>query len=150
MLGVAGDAVVFESGIHPNPVGEEALDVIVIQIITDIPVEFAVVGVAGIALLGTPDLSGGLGVPPEGRHSRRTVDGGVDPVLGSPGGVHDPVGVGKEVAQSEFPQYIVMAGFVAAFGEPDPTGFSAEYLPEELHTYRYLGPNYLAQTDEGR
>ncbi len=59
------------------------------------------------------------------------------------------MGVGKEVAQSEFPENIVMAGFVAAFGEPEAPGPLAEYLPEKLHPYRYLGPNYLVlQADE--
>ena len=69
VFGLPGYPVVFQPSVHPDAVGQEVLDVFVIQVVADVAVEFAVVGVAGVALLRAPDLFGGLGVASEGRHA---------------------------------------------------------------------------------
>ena len=89
------------------------------QVPADVAVELAVVGVAGVAVLGAPDLHRRLGVAAEGGRPAGREDGRVDAVARARRGVGDAVGVDEEEAQPLLGEQLVEAGVVAALGQPD-------------------------------
>src|SRR5690606_36366129 len=108
-------------GVHPQTARVDIRsDIFVFQIVADIPVKFPVVEIAGVTLLGTPDLFGGFQVPAKGRHPRRTVHGGVVPVLGAGGSMEDAVGIGEKITEAVIAQDLIVPRIIGAFGQPNP------------------------------
>src|SRR5205085_3538188 len=76
---LAGDAVVLDAGVLPIAGGLDVrADVVVIEVPADVPVELAVDGIAGIAVLGAPDLHRALRIARERRHPAGRIDWRVD------------------------------------------------------------------------
>ena len=96
------------------------LDVVVREVEPDVAVEVAVHGVAGVSLLGAPDLLAALDVPPERGDAGAAVDGGVHAVERARLGEEDAVRVHEEEADPLLAHQLVHARHVAALAEPHP------------------------------
>jgi hypothetical protein len=73
----AGDAVVFDPRVPTHAVVVQVgTDIVVVQIVADVPIKFAVIEIAGVALFRGPDLVGRFHVPAEKRHPAGGINGG--------------------------------------------------------------------------
>ena len=78
------------------------LDIVVLEIEPDIAVEIAVVSVAGVTFLRTPDLLGGFDIASERRDRRRGEHGRVNPEARTRMAEHDAVRIHDEPADFGF------------------------------------------------
>ncbi len=139
LVGLAGNRVVLETGVHPYPaLGEVLADVLERQVVANIAVEVAVRDVAGVALLRRPDRVRRGVVAAEGRHTvatqRRSVDPRPRPVLAE----DETVRRDEEVLCTLLCEVFFEPRRVSAFGEPE----AARRLPEDalvrLHAHLHL------------
>jgi hypothetical protein len=139
---VAGDAVVLQAGLLPQPRGlDELPDVVEGCIVSHVPVELPVVGIPRVPLLAGPDLLRRLGVPAEGRDPGRREDRGIDPEDRRGAGMVQAVGVHQEVADALFRQEVLHSFVVAALRQPDPVRAPAEMALELRGPDGHLGPD---------
>src|SRR5215475_1012138 len=126
----AGDAVIFDSDVAPHAVAVQVRpDVIVIgRVVAEVTIELTIVGIAGIADVGAPDLFAGLGVAREDGHASRGDDRRENPTLRARLAIEDRVSVGDEKFDSGLAQVAVVAGIERAFGQP----YAARGPPEML------------------
>ena len=89
----AGNFMVFHPDIAPDSVGVEVrFDIVVIQIVTEVAVEFAVARVAGIAGFGTPNLLCRFHIAGKGGYTRlRAIHRSINAVFRARGTVQDAV-----------------------------------------------------------
>ena len=109
-------------------------DVLVIEVPADVPVELTVDRVAGITVLGAPDLHGAFRVPRERGHAARGVHRRVH---ASPGPRHR-VGEGVRIDEEETDvlrcEVAIDPRSVAALRQPD-----AARIPPEMHPVMHAG-----------
>jgi hypothetical protein len=138
----AGDAVVFDPRVPSNTVVVKVgADVVVFQIVADVPIKFAVIEVAGVPLLGRPHLVGRFHVPAEESHPAGGIDGREHTVPRARFGEQHPVGIQKRETDAVLFQKSVHARGVGAFGKPDPLGGPAEVALVILNRNADLGPS---------
>src|SRR5215831_1253837 len=74
VIPLACDAMVFDPRVHAGAIRLNVrTDVIVIEIVADVPIELPVIIVSGITLAGAPDLARTIRIPAENRDSRRAI-----------------------------------------------------------------------------
>ena len=117
----AGDAMELE------PKGARAGDAALLELLlgeipAQIAVEFAVAGIAGVALPGTPDGQGRFAIPAEKGHPAGTADRCIDPIAGPRLSMQQAVGIEDRVAQPAADQQPIQPLVVGAFRKPDPQG----------------------------
>ena len=101
----AGDGVIFDAGESALAVSRHVgLDIVVIEIESDIAVEVAIAKVTGIPFFLAPDLPGGIEVAPKGGEAVGREYGGKDAVTGARCGEQNSVRVGDEPANAGFLQ----------------------------------------------
>ena len=144
--GPASDAVVFQSGEFPHPIGlDVGADVVVLEIESAVAVEIPVFPVAGIALLGTPHLFTGFDVSAEGGRTRRGEDGGKDTVGRAGFGINQAVGVDDEPSDFGPLQMILQSGIVGALRQPDAPWVPSKAVPVIVSGDLNLGANRLRE-----
>ncbi len=144
VTGRPGDAVVLEAGEFAQTVRLDVrLDVIELEIVTNIAVEIAIPGIAGVAFDGGPDLHARLDIAAKGGGTGAGKERRVDAVTGTRIGVHDRVGIDHEPADVGFLQKLLDARGVGALGEPDAAWVAAKTFAvviardEDLSTDRF-------------
>ncbi len=131
----AGDPVVLHARIDSNSIGMDIVsNGIQIEIEADVPIEFPVIEIAGIAFHGTPHLFGGIRIASEGGYAGRTPQRGIDAILGPHGGMRDAVGFKDGIADAEVGQDAIDTRVEAAFGQPESLGRAPEKLRIEFHS----------------
>ena len=119
--------MVFQAQVASHPIRvEEGLDVVVISVVTQIAVKFAVGRITGVADLGAPDAARTLRIATEGRNPGRSIDRSIDAITRTRLAVVDAVGIGEEVAQPGIAQQLFHSGDEAAFREPDALRLAPE------------------------
>src|ERR1017187_3793520 len=127
--GLARDAEILHAGETADAVGVNVrLDVVVFEVETNVTVEIAIIAVAGVAFLGTPDLLRGFDVAPERGHTRRREHRRVNPVARTRMAEHDAMRVHDEPADLGFLEKLFDAGLVGAFRQPHAARVATETL----------------------
>src|SRR2546427_4875209 len=81
VIAFSRDPVVFDTGIDADTIRVNVgLDVLALEVVGNIAIELTVIVVARIAVSGAPYLAGRVGIPPERRHSGRTINRRVDAI----------------------------------------------------------------------
>jgi len=109
-------------------------DVLVIEIPADVPVELAVDRVAGVAVLGAPDLHRAFRVARERRHAARRVHRRVHAPPRPRNGVGEGVRIDEEEADVLRRQIAIDPRGIPALGQPDAAG-----VPAEMHPVMHAG-----------
>ena len=122
----AGDAVIFDAGIRADAAADIGLNVVEIEVLPDVAVEFAVIRIARKALFRRPNLLGAALIAPERRHARRRVDRRMHAVKRGDAGVIDPDGFHEEKAHAFAPQNLIYARIIGALRQPHPFRAKAE------------------------
>src|SRR5262249_12697667 len=109
-------------------------DVLVARVPAQVPVELAVGGIAGVALVGAPHLAPGFQIAREHGRPARRAHRRVDPALRVRAAPVDAVRVDEEVVDALLAEERVDAVVVAALGQPDAARAAAEGARVGLYT----------------
>src|SRR5262252_1236350 len=145
VIPLARDAMVFDPRVHAGAIRLNVrTDVIVIEVVTDVPIELPVIIVSGITLAGAPDLARTIRIASESRDSGRAIYWCVYAVARPFIGTGDAMRFQDGKADSFLIQESVQTGRVAALGKPETSWRPPEspsvmfYTKSDLRTHRRL------------
>ncbi len=137
-----GNPMIFYSDIAPHAVIMQVrLDVIeILRVVSEIPVEFAVIRISGIPDLRAPDLLARLGIPGKDSNIVWCDHRGIDSASRPWRSIQNRVRVTDEKANAGFMQIRVIARIEGAFSQPDTTRRPVEMLDVVRSRDLYLSP----------
>src|ERR1017187_2541957 len=139
---LARDAEILHTRETADAVGMNVrFDVVVFEVEANVTVEVAIIAVARVTFLGTPDLFRGFDITSERGHTRWREYRRVNPVARTRMAEHDAMRVHDEPADLGFLEKLFNAGHVRAFRQPDAARVTAEALAIVVARDHDLGAN---------
>ena len=137
-----GGPVILDPGVDTDAVAVDVgPDVIQVQVVADVTVEFTVVEIARVADCGTPNLSRGIGVAAEHGDAGRADDGRVHAEARPVVGPRHTVRFHDGMPYAILPQNGIHTWVVAALRQPESLRRLPECPPVVLHSDSDLGPH---------
>jgi len=142
VVGLARDAEILEAGIQANPVRVKVgSEIVQVEIVGDIAIEFTVMRIARVSLGGAPNLPGQGRVTAEYGQAGGRVDGSMDAKAGTRVGTRDSVRFEDSIADAVLSQNAIHSLAVTALRQPEAFGPSPEELFETGEAHADLSAN---------